>query len=126
MRGHTEIIKARVNGKVPSIVFINDYPCRTDWLSPGAAFNEEWPCDHATVSTHNDPLSSIDFRFLKDLRVSISADSEARAKALYQLAIDAQADTVAACHIQPEKHHLDQSGWCSVFNKNEEVSHGVA
>lgn len=108
MRGHTEIIKARLVGKAPIFVFVNDYPCKTDWFEHR---------EHATVCTHGDMLSSIDFRFLRCLRVSISATTEARAKALFALAKEADAAAVASCHVQADRHASDQSGWFEVFQK---------
>lgn len=108
MRGHLEIIAARIDGKKPPFVFINDFPCSTDWLEFG---------EHATVCTHGDLLSSMDFRFLTGLKVSISAHSEHRAKALFERIKGMGATHVAACHVQAEKHALDQAGWASVWCK---------
>lgn len=108
MRGQEHIIAARIGGKKPPFVFINDYPCKTDWFENS---------DHATVCTHGDSLSSMDFRFLTGLKVSISANSEQRAKALFERIKDAGATTVAACHIQAQQHALDQSGWSSVWSR---------
>jgi len=70
MHGQEKIILARLNGQTPSFVFVNDYPCKTDWFEHA---------DHATVCTHNAELSRMDLRFLVGLRVSISATSEDRA-----------------------------------------------
>ena len=106
MKGHTEIINARMAGKAPAFVFVNDYPCQTDWFDFG---------EYATVCTHGDMLSSLDLRFLKGLRVSISATTEARAKALFKLVKQADASAVASCHVKPDVHALDQDGWCEVF-----------
>jgi len=112
MKGHIEIIKARDEGKKPQFVFINDYPCKTDWF--------EWG-EHATVCTHGDMLSSLDFRFLIDLDVSISALTEARAKAMFEKAKEAGANAVAACHVQGGIHPMDQTGWTGLWHK--EVAH---
>ena len=106
MRGQTEIINARLAGQTPKFVFVNDYPCKTDWFE----YRE-----HATVCTHGDMLSSIDFRFLRGLRVSISASTENRAKALFALAKEAGASAVGACHVQDDKPAWDQSGWTEIF-----------
>ena len=108
MRGHENLIRMRVEGLRPKIVFVNDYPCKTDW------FDHK---EHATVCTENDPLSSLDLRFLVGLRVSISATTESRAKALFERVKAAGAAVVAAVHVQHEKHHTAQSGWCEVFKK---------
>lgn len=108
MRGHENIIALRVQGKSPKIVFLNDYPCKTDWFENA---------DNATVCTAGSQLSSLDLRFLVGLTVSISAPTEARAKALFAKAKWFGAKTVAACHVQPDKHQFEQSGWVEVFRK---------
>lgn len=109
MHGHEKIIALRVNhSKAPKFVFLNDYPCRTDWYE-----ND----DHATICTHNDSLSSIDLRCLTGLSVSISSPSESRAKALFSLVRDAGAVVVAACHVKADKHQFEQDGWAEVFRK---------
>ena len=108
MRGHENIIALRAHRQVPEFVFLNDYPCKTDWLEHD---------DYATVCAFGDSLISLDLRFLVGLRVSISATSEDRAKALYAKAKAAGAATVAACHVQAGKQPWAQTGWC-------EVSHG--
>lgn len=112
MRGHDQIIANRLNGFVPSIVFLNDYPCKTDWFDHR---------EHATVCTHGDLLSSMDLRFLTGLKVSISATTEARAKALFKKAKESGAAVVAACHINATEHCLDQTGWSDVFHMEEVV-----
>lgn len=108
MRGHLNIIAARMQRKAPAIVFVNDYPCRTDWFES---------TEHATVCTHADSISSLDLRFLVGLRVSVSATTEARAKALFERVKAAGAAVVAAVHVQPGLSHSDQRGWCNVFTK---------
>lgn len=120
MRGHEHIIAMRKTGVTPKIVFINDFPCQTarDWHNPGEKYGEVWPADHATVSTAGDPLSSLDMRFLVGLTVSISSESEARAKALFAKAMQFGAKTVAACHVKPTQPH-QQAGWWEIFHKQE-------
>ena len=112
MKGHDNLIALRHSGKVPKIVFLNDYPCKTDWF-------ESW--DHVTVSTAGDALSSLDLRFLTGLKVSISSESEGRAKALFAKAKWFGAKTVAACHTQPTQPHR-QTGWTDVYHAPE-VNH---
>lgn len=108
MHGHIPIIELRLQRKVPKFVFINDYQCKTDWFENG---------DGATVCTAGDALSSIDFRFLVGLRVSITSFSETRAKALFRKAIEAGAVTVGAGVSNPAKHALDQSEcWSEVYH----------
>jgi hypothetical protein len=117
MRGHEPIIAMRKSGIAPKIVFVNDFPCKTsrDWHNPGEKYGEEWPADHATVSTAGDALSSLDLRFLIGLTVSISSESESRAKALFAKAKWFGAKTVAATHIK--NINCTESGWTEVFHK---------
>lgn len=107
MRGHDKIIEARIAGSTPSIVFLNDYPCKTDWFD----FS-----DYSTICTAGDPVTSLDLRFLIGLTVSISATSEQRAKALFDRVKQAGAKVVAACHIQ-NTHHTAQTGWFEIYRK---------
>jgi hypothetical protein len=120
MRGHEPILAMRKAGTAPSFVFINDFHCQParDWSNPGVKYGEQWPADHATVSTAGDALSSLDLRFLVGLKVSISSESEGRAKALFELCKKAGAKTVAACHVHPTHPHL-QAGWLEIFHKPE-------
>ena len=104
MKGHETLIQLRQAGRKPQIVFINDYPCKTDWSEYG---------DHATICTAGDALSSIDFRCVVGLTVSISASTEARAKALFAKAKNFGATTVAACHYLPGRQ---QTGWAEVHH----------
>ena len=113
MRGHTEIIAARMQRKAPSFVFVNDYPCKTDWFERA---------EQATVCTHGDAIDTLDLRYLVGLRVSISATTEARAQALFARVKAAGAAAVAAVHVQPDCHPTAQRGWCQVFTR--EVSNG--
>jgi hypothetical protein len=108
MKGHENIIALRMQGHKPKIVFLNDYPCETDWFEHG---------DQATVCTHHDFMGSLDLRFLVGLTVSISATSESRAKALFERVKQAGAGVVAACHVKPDKHQFDQDGWMQIFRK---------
>ncbi len=112
MRGDTDIIRARLDRMAPSFVFVNDYPCKTDWFETR---------EHATVCTHGDALSSMDFRFLVGLRVSVSATTEERAKALFERIKAAGAAAVAAVHVQTGMATFQQSGWCQTFEKQKEA-----
>lgn len=114
MQGQDEIIRMRLRRQVPGIVFVNDYPCSTDWFKHH---------DHATVCTHGLVIQLQDFRFLTGLRVSISSESEIRAKAIFEHIKAAGANTVAACHIKPDVQPWKQDGWVEVWHKNE-VAHG--
>ena len=108
MHGQEKIIDVRLTGKKPSIVFLNDYPCKTDWCDYD---------DQATVCTYNAPLHSLDLRFLVGLRVSISATSEQRAKDLFLMAKTAGASFVVATHVQSETSPQNQSGWVQVWSE---------
>lgn len=110
MRGQEKIISQRLNGHVPSIVFLNDYPCKTDWFDHR---------EHATVCTAKDALSSLDLRFLVGLRVSITAITLDRAQALFERVKLAGASVVAACHMQPGVHAAQQNGWTEIFYREE-------
>lgn len=108
MHGHTAIIAARMQRQAPRFVFVNDYPCKSDWFEQG---------EQATVCTHNDAIGGLDLRFLVGLRVSISATTEARAQALFERVKAAGAAAVAAVHVQPGIAPSAQRGWCQVFTK---------
>lgn len=105
MRGHESIIQMRKQGKKPPFIFINDYPCKTDWFEHG---------EHATVCVHGDSLHSIDIPFVVGARVSISSPSEARAKTLFELAKEYGAKTVAACHVVANP--FKEQSWCEVWH----------
>jgi hypothetical protein len=108
MNGHTQIIEMRRNRMKPEFVFINDYPCKTDWF---------YFADHATVSIcPTEAIETLDLRFLQGIKVNVSALTEKRAKAIFEACKDAGALQVAAVHVQPEKHPLDQTGWCEVWH----------
>lgn len=113
MRGHEALIQMRIAGRRPAIVFVNDYPCKTDWFDWG---------DYATICTAGDTISSIDFRCLKGLTANISATTAARAKALFEKAKAAGATTVAACHVQPNTAIRDQSGWTEIYHMEKEIA----
>lgn len=108
MRGQEGVIAIRKAGKKPEIVFINDYPCQTNWLENS---------DHATVCTAGDSLSDMDFWFVVGLTVSISGTTEARAKALAEMCKAAGAEVVASCHVKPMQP-WEQNGWSEIWRKN--------
>lgn len=87
MRGHEKIISMRKVGKRPSIVFLNDFPCQTDWFEFG---------EHATVDVSGEQPEWLDLRYLIGLRVSITSKSEKRAKRLMEACKRAGCVTVAA------------------------------
>jgi len=108
MRGHEIIIEYRMAGYVPEWVFINDYPCKTDWY--------EWG-DTPTVCTHGDAIHNLDLRFLVGLKVSVTSESESRVKELFQRIKSAGAKLVGAGHIQAGVHCSQQTGWVEIFEK---------
>lgn len=115
MRGHEAIIRMRLKRKVPSIVFVNDYPCDTDWFEHG---------DQSTVCVDGDPVMGLDLRFLTGLRVSISALSEERAKALFERVKAVNPISVAAGHTKIDQHWSEQDGWVEMWVRSKEVAHG--
>lgn len=108
LKGQENFEKIRISGILPKMVFLNDYLCDVDWFKNG---------DHATVSSDGVPLSKMDLRFLYGTSVSISSESESRAKFIFEKAKKSGAIAVAACHIQSEKKYFEQSGWCEVWKK---------
>ena len=110
MRGHERLIEMRKAGKTPRYVFVNDYPCKTDWFETG---------DHATLCTADDDIALLDLRCLVGLTVSISSESESRAKALFEAAKRSKAVTVGVCTIQPDRSAWAQSGWSAIWRRNE-------
>lgn len=108
MRGHEKIIWLRYQGLKPRIVFLNDYPCRTDWFETGSL---------PDVCTAGDPLSSLDLRFLKGLVVSITSESLQRTKDLFEKAKVAGATSVAAGHAWSGMKASEYgTGWSEVFH----------
>lgn len=108
MKGHEGIIALRQRKVKPEIVFLNDWPCKTDWFE----YQE-----HATVSlSDKDTPETLDLRFLVGVAVSVSSRSENRAKRLYEACKRAGAATVAAVHVKDEFPH-QASGWCEVFHR---------
>lgn len=108
MRGQEQLIAMRRARKAPRFVFINDFDCQTDWFETG---------DHATLCTSGDDIALLDLRCLVGLRVSVSSPSEARAKALLDACKRSGAAVVAACHVQSDRHAVDQAGWAEIWRK---------
>ena len=109
MRGHEPIIAARLQGKKPPFIFINDFPCKTDWADYA---------EHATVSTHMDALHSLDMRFVNQINVNVAALSENRAKGLFEICKKAGASLVAASHVQMDKPPHAQTGWAEIWRSH--------
>lgn len=124
MIGHEPLIKMRINNVIPTIVFLGDFqdPAAKDWHNPGEKYNAKWPKDHVTICIAPDePIEDLELRFLVDMRVSISATTEERAKELFQAAIDANAKTVAAAHILfSGPFESVSTGWSDIYQRQEE------
>lgn len=113
MRGHETILRMREQGNKPSFVFLNDYPCDTDWFENGHT---------ACVCVDGDSPAALDLRFLVGLSVSVCSHDEKRAKAIFERCKEAGVDRVAACHIQRGVPPGRQCGWGAGWKK--EVVHG--
>jgi hypothetical protein len=109
MKGHEEIIRMRMVGKMPEWVHIYDYPCDINWqgteLSP-------------VICVDSDFIKTLDLRFLINMKVCLSSPHEKRAKDLFQACKDAKVALVAACHIQDDKHFYQQTGWADCYANN--------
>jgi len=116
MRGDQKLIEMRLRRQRPGIVFLNDYPCDTDWFKN--------PSDAVTICTAGDAIAPLELRCLVGLTVSVSSPSEARAKALFEKCKASGAAVVAACHTQDDAPAWSQSGWTQVYRKTSEVAHG--
>jgi len=88
MKGHEGIIRMRMNGKKPAIVFIQETMYATDWEQYG---------DYPTVCIKPDEdLHLLDLRFLVGLAVSVSTSEKNRLNA-FQSICKQYCDTVASC-----------------------------
>lgn len=108
MRGHEELIEMRLNGKAPSIIFINDYPCQTDWENYG---------DYVTICTAEDPIKTLDMRFLVDMTVLVSSTSEKRAMELLEACKEHGVRKVVSTHLIEGKNDWEQDGWMEIWQK---------
>lgn len=111
MKGHTQLIAMRFNEEVkPRIIFLNDYPCETDW--------QDWG-DHVTVCTHGDALSGLDLRFVVGTTVSISGPDERRVKSIFEKCKQAGATTVAGAHLVRINDYRFEGRWADVWTKEK-------
>ena len=123
MRGHSPILRMRLAGTRPRIVFINDFPTADakDWHSPGEKYGQRWAADHATVQIDaTDRIASLDLRFLAGVTVSASGSTESRAKELLEACKAAGAATVAATHVIFANPYRCESGWTEVWHQEAE------
>lgn len=114
MRGHEPILAMRRKGQRPAVVFLNDFPCNTDWTQFG---------DHATVCVAGDNPELADLRFLIRLDVSICSRDECRARGFMEAAKRAGAATVAASAPVFDGGYW-REGWADVWSREAEVAHG--
>lgn len=110
MRGHEHLIEMRKAGVRPAAVFINDFPCKTDWADCG---------ENATVCTDGDPLSSLDLRFVVGMTVHVSSMNEDRAKRLAEMCKQSGARAVAAAHGMRINEWKFETGWCEIWQATE-------
>lgn len=118
MHGHAPILKMRIDGVRPSIVFLNDFrdPSADDWHNPGKGYGQSWAPDHATVQIDpKDRIEALDFRFLKGLRVAAMSLNENRARAILEACKRAGAQTIVASHSIQINECRFKAGWMEVY-----------
>ena len=107
MNGQEHVIAMRRSGKRPSVVFLNDFACQTDWQTFG---------DYPTVDVHGEQPEWLDLRFLVGLTVSISTTSEKRGRRFMDACKKAGAAVVGAgCN--EFKDGRFQAVWSDVWRK---------
>ena len=107
MRGHEEIIKMRMKGKAPELVYLDDFESAlSDWQQLEI---------EPVVSLNNDILESLDLRFLVGLNVCVTSRSEIRAKRLFEACKAAGAKWVGASHTVM-KGEIAQTGWMEIYH----------
>lgn len=109
MIGHEKIIQLRKVGKVPIIVFVDEYKVCLNWEE----FN-----DHVSVYIGpEEPLELLDLRWSVGLVVSTGSTSEKRAKELLE-AFKPYCNTVASSHsFQPEGKSYFLTEWSEVWHR---------
>ena len=99
----------RQQGLAPTIISLDDlsFPSPlTDWEIYG---------DYPTVCVHKEAIERLDLRFLVNMVVSITSDSEDRAKRLFNACKAAGAKTVAACHTKMNGEK-STTGWTEIWH----------
>jgi hypothetical protein len=105
MRGHEKIHEYRLQGKkIGTLIFINDFPCETDW-----DLEEGFP----TISLDGDDPKKLDLRFLIGMTVTIGSFDEQRAKAIFDAVVAAKAKLVYAAHVDPYRRNTWYKLWSS-------------
>jgi len=107
MKGHEKIINLRMQGKVPELVYLDDFESAlADWEDMGT---------NPVVTLTNDVPEALDLRFLVGLRVSVTSRSEDRAKRLFNACKAAKAKWVGASHT--EMHgEVAKTGWMELWH----------
>jgi hypothetical protein len=99
MKGQDAIIQLRLQGKSPEWVFVNDFPCKTNWVEHD---------DYATVCVYGDPLKTLDMRFLIGLNVIGLTESEKRSKELFDALQRVSTKSLTVSNIDLSKHFAKQ------------------
>lgn len=89
MHGHEPLIAMRKAGKKPTMVFLSDFPEKSNWHETG---------DYPEISVFHDVPERADLRFLVNLNVTITASTKDRAKALLAACVKAGATSVSTCY----------------------------
>ena len=109
MKGHEGIIKMRQQGLAPGMISLDDFNF------PSPLTNWETHGDIPTVCVHNDVIEGLDLRFLVNMKVSITSNSEERAKHLFTACIDAGAKWVGASHTVLVGE-VARTGWLEIYH----------
>jgi hypothetical protein len=88
MQGHDKVIQMRMAGEMPSCVFIDDFK-----VEPSKWAQET---DFLSVCVEGDNLKTLDLRFLVGLDVRATANTENRAREIFEAAIANGAKSVAS------------------------------
>lgn len=91
MHGHEHLIAMRKRGMKPSMVFLSDFPGKSNWHETG---------DHPEITVYHDVPERADLRFLVNLSVTITASTKDRAKALLEACRKAGATSVSTCYFR--------------------------
>jgi hypothetical protein len=109
MKGHEGIIKLRQQGLAPAWISLDDFNFPsplTDWEKHGS---------QPTVCIYKEPIESLDLRFLVNMKVSVTSESEDRAKRLFNACKEAGAKFVAASHTEIHGE-IAKTGWSEIYH----------
>lgn len=88
MNGHEKIIGMRMAGEKPSCVFIDDFKMEKSKFAQDD--------DYLSICVEGDNIKTLDLRFLNGLDVRATANTENRAKEIFDAAVSNGAKTVAS------------------------------